>query len=48
MRPLSLAAILIFAISSIAAERNIVRSAKGGAWEAADTWGRQQDPGGWR
>ena len=38
MRLLTLSAILLFASVTIAADRPVVRSAKSGPWEAADTW----------
>ena len=44
MRLFALPALLLVASSTLAAERNIVRSAKSGAWESADTWAGGKTP----
>jgi len=47
VRLLALPALLLITSTSVAAERNIVRSAKSGPWEAAETWagGKTPTPG---
>jgi G8 domain len=44
VRHLTLSALLLFASVTVAADRPIVRSAKSGHWEAADTWVDRKAP----